>query len=47
MAGKVEGALQYLYVDRRADLGHFVEYIHLAEGGRALFASVPRARLGA
>lgn len=47
MSGEVEGTLRYLYADRRADLGHFVEYVKLDEGGRALFANVPRAMLTA
>lgn len=46
-AGDVPGLLRYIYVDRLADLGHFVEYVQLSEGGRALFARVPDNRLEA
>ncbi len=45
MSGEVEGTLKYLYADRRTDLGQFVEYVKLDEGGRALFANVPRGML--
>jgi hypothetical protein len=41
MEGQMPGALDYLYADTTADLGHYLEYIRLYEGGRQLFASVP------
>jgi hypothetical protein len=47
MDGDVPGVLHYLYIDRRADLGHYLEYIYLEDGGRALFDSVPQNRLSA
>jgi hypothetical protein len=46
-AGTIPGLLRFIYVDRRADLGHFVEYVQVEEQGRALFASVPQNRLQA
>jgi hypothetical protein len=46
-AGRNPGLLRYNYVDRRADLGHFIEYVQVEEQGRALFASVPQNRLNA
>jgi hypothetical protein len=45
MEGEIPGALRYIYVDRRGDLGHYIEYIFLDEGGKALFSNVPRKRL--
>jgi hypothetical protein len=33
--------MAYLYADTTADLGHYLEYIRLYDGGRAMFASVP------
>lgn len=36
------GAMHFLYADARAELGHFVEYIWLAQAGREMFASVPQ-----
>lgn len=44
-SGSVPGLLRFMYVDRHADLGHFVEYVQVEEKGRALFASVPLNRL--
>lgn len=40
--GSMPGALDYIYADTRADLGHFCEFIRLDAGGRAFFDSVPR-----
>ncbi|MFC4294993.1 VOC family protein [Novosphingobium tardum] len=40
MEGEMPGALDYLYVDTTPALGHFLEYIRLEEGGRAMFAAV-------
>lgn len=39
--GHMEGAVEYLYADCRASLGHYLEYIRLEDGGRQMFASVP------
>lgn len=44
MAGKMPGALGYIYADTRAELGHWVEFITLEEGGRQFFGSVPRCK---
>jgi hypothetical protein len=44
-AGTMPGLLRFIYVDRRADLGHFIEYVQVEEQGRALFASVPQNHL--
>lgn len=41
LEGENAGAIQYLYADCRATLGHYLEYIRLEEEGRALFAAVP------
>lgn len=41
LEGEVPGALDYLYADCRASLGHYLEYIRLDEGGRQMFAAVP------
>jgi hypothetical protein len=46
-AGAIPGLLRFIYVDRRADLGHFVEYVQVEEQGRTLFASVPHNRFHA
>jgi hypothetical protein len=43
--GHTDGFLSYLYLDRREALGHFVEYVKLEDGGRQLFANVPRGML--
>jgi hypothetical protein len=45
MEGPMPGALDYLYADTTAELGHYLEYIRLYEGGRQLFASVPLSPL--
>lgn len=41
LEGEIPGFMAYLYADTTADLGHYLEYIRLFEGGRELFASVP------
>ncbi|MGF7150210.1 hypothetical protein FHS96_003868 [Sphingomonas zeicaulis] len=46
LAGSVPGALDYIYADTRAHLGHYSEFICLDEGGRAFFGAVPRLRTG-
>lgn len=38
--GSLPGSLDYLYVDTTPLLGHYLEYVRLDEGGRAMFASV-------
>lgn len=34
--------MHYAYVDTRATLGHYLEYMYQTEGGRDLFSQVPR-----
>jgi Glyoxalase/Bleomycin resistance protein/Dioxygenase superfamily len=41
LEGDVPEFLAYLYADTTADLGHYLEYVRLYGGGRAMFASVP------
>jgi len=41
-SGSVPDLMDYHYADTRAALGYYCELIHLREGGKALFASVPR-----
>lgn len=38
--GSLPGSLDYLYVDTTAQLGHYVEYVRLDAGGRAMFTAV-------
>jgi hypothetical protein len=38
--GSMPGVLDFLYVDVTPLLGHYLEYIRLEEGGRAMFAGV-------
>ena len=38
--GEMAGALRFGYVDLTADLGHYVEFMDLDEGGEQLFASL-------
>lgn len=38
--GAIPGALDFLYVDTTAVLGHYLEYVRLDDGGRAMFAQV-------
>ena len=40
--GDFGGLMAYLYVDRRATLGHYLEYMFQTEAGRELFSAVPR-----
>ena len=42
MHGSYGGALDYIYADTRADLGHFTEFIRLGEEGVARYTSLPR-----
>ena len=44
LEGETPGAVQYLYVDCRATIGHFLEYVRLDEGGREMFAAIPGSR---
>lgn len=41
MEGEMPGMLDFLYVDTTAELGHYLEYVLLDAGGRAMFASIP------
>lgn len=41
MEGSMPGAVDYLYADTVSELGHYLEYVRLHEGGRAMFSSVP------
>jgi catechol 2,3-dioxygenase-like lactoylglutathione lyase family enzyme len=43
LQGRVDGFLSYLYVDQRAQAGHFLEYILCEPAGQAFFDSVPRS----
>jgi hypothetical protein len=45
MKSEVPGHMSFLYLDRRSELGHYIEYVYLHDGGRALFTSVPRNQL--
>lgn len=38
--GSLPGSLDFLYIDTVPLLGHYLEYVRLDEGGRAMFASV-------
>ncbi len=40
LEGDIPGALDYLYADTAPELGHYLEYIRLDAGGRAMFAGV-------
>ncbi len=46
LEGEMPGALDYLYADTTAELGHYLEYIRLDEGGRQMFAGVPGSPFG-
>jgi hypothetical protein len=41
MEDDLPGFMAHLYADTTADLGHYLEYIRLYDGGRTMFASVP------
>ena len=43
LQGSIEGFLSYLYVDARAQTGHFLEYILCEPAGHAYFEAVPRS----
>jgi hypothetical protein len=47
MKGEVPGNMRFLYLDRRSEVGHYIEYVYLHDAGRALFANVPRNQLRA
>lgn len=38
--GSMPGALDFLYVDTTADLGHYLEYVRLDPAGVAIFAQI-------
>ena len=40
--GNFGGLMDYLYVDRRASLGHYLEYMYRTPAGAAIFDEVPR-----
>jgi hypothetical protein len=43
LQGEAPGVMRYQYLDTRADIGHYIEYLYyLGEGGKQLFGAVPR-----
>ncbi|ARR56788.1 hypothetical protein HY78_26765 [Rhizorhabdus wittichii DC-6] len=40
--GDFGGLMRYVYLDRRAEIGHFVEYMRPGPAGQSLFEAVPR-----
>lgn len=42
VGGEFAGLMHYLYVDTRADLGHYIEYMYQTEAGTGMFDAVPR-----
>jgi hypothetical protein len=40
--GDFGGLMRYVYLDRRAEVGHFVEYMRPGPAGQSLFEAVPR-----
>ena len=42
VAGDFGGLMRYVYLDCRAEIGHFVEYMQPSADGRTLFDDVPR-----
>ena len=42
VSGDFAGLMRYLYLDRRAELGHYVEYMQPSAAGATLFNDVPR-----
>lgn len=40
--GDFGGLMRYVYLDRRAEIGHFVEYMQPGPAGLSLFEAVPR-----
>lgn len=43
LEARVTDMLDVCFADTRAELGHYSEFIRLADGGRSFFGSVPRA----
>jgi extradiol dioxygenase family protein len=44
VSGDFAGLMRYAYFDRRAELGHFVEYMQASAAGATIFDDVPRYR---
>lgn len=43
LEGEAPGVIRYQYIDLRADIGHYVEYLYyLGDGGQELLKSIPR-----
>ena len=42
LAGNYCDMMHYAYVDTRAELGHYLEFMFQTEKGRDLFKDVPR-----
>jgi hypothetical protein len=43
LQGETPEVIRYQYLDLRADIGHYIEYLYyLGDGGRQLLASIPR-----
>lgn len=42
VCGDFAGLMRYAYLDHRAELGHYVEYMQPSEAGARLFDDVPR-----
>ena len=42
VSGDFAGLMRYLYLDRRAELGHYLEYMQASAAGANLFDQVPR-----
>jgi hypothetical protein len=42
LSGEAPGVVRYQYIDVRADIGHYVEYLYyLGQGGRELLKAIP------
>jgi Glyoxalase/Bleomycin resistance protein/Dioxygenase superfamily len=43
LSGEAPGVMRYQYIDVRADIGHYVEYLYyLGQGGQELLKAIPR-----
>jgi hypothetical protein len=43
LEGETPGVIRYQYIDLRADIGHYVEYLYyLGDGGQGLLEAIPR-----
>jgi hypothetical protein len=40
--GRMEGNMELFYADARQTVGHYLEVVHLFEGGERMFAQVPK-----